>query len=177
MRGEEGLRASRTEEQTGDEAVENDVRDQLAGFMDRFEPSLYKFLIAIVGSHDVVQDCTQDTFVRAYENLRKGKPVTASWLYKVARNRAMDEFRQRKRERVDQEQLERVPTSGGTESVALRDAFARLAPDDRTVLYLVAIEGRHPDEIADVLGITGTAVRMRISRARQRLKLAYGTQP
>jgi RNA polymerase sigma-70 factor (ECF subfamily) len=79
--------------------------------------------------------------------------------------------------RADQEELEEVPTTGGTESVDLRDAFARLPPADRTVLYLLAVEGRHPDEIAEGLGINSGAVRMRISRARQRLKLAYGTRP
>lgn len=175
MHREEGLRTWQTEERG--EAAELSLPDQLTSLMDRFEAPLYKFLMALVGSHDVAQDCTQDTFMRAYENLRKGKPVTAAWLYTVARNRAMDTFRRRKRERPDQAELERVPTSGGTDAVALRDAFAHLPPDDRTVLYLLAVEGLHPGEIATVLGINANAVRMRIFRARQRLKLAYGAWP
>src|SRR5947209_10690547 len=75
----------------------DDFEDQLVELMNQFERPIYNFLLSLVREADVALDCTQDTFLRAYEHLRKKRPVNAPWLYKVARNRAMDEFRHRKR--------------------------------------------------------------------------------
>jgi RNA polymerase sigma-70 factor (ECF subfamily) len=176
MRGEESLRVATWEDDFLLEGHES-IQDRLCALMDRYEQPVYRFLFAMIGDVDIVQDCTQDTFVRAYENLRKGKPVNAAWLYKVARNCAIDELRHRRRQQPDAEQLDRTPIGGGIEGVAIGDAFAQLPPDDRTLLYLVGIEGRSPNEIAEILGIKPTAARTRISRARQRLRLAYGSRP
>ncbi len=177
MRREERMSLASAEEYLGAEIKRGSIDDQLVALIDRHETRLYRFLIALLGNTDAAHDCAQDTFVRAYDNLRKGKPVTAAWLYTVARNRAMDEFRHRRRERPDADALDEFPVGGGIDSVVIRDAFAQLSPDDRTVLYLVAIEGRTPDEAAGLLGISSTAARMRVSRARQRLRLLYGSRP
>lgn len=153
------------------------IHGRLAELMDRYELPLYRFLFVLVTDRDVAQDCTQDTFVRAYENLKRGKPVTPQWLYTVARNRAMDEFRRRRREQPDIEKLEQVPVEGIADGAAMRQAFAHLSADDRALLYLVAVEGFKPGEIASLLGIKVTAVRTRIFRARERFRLAYGERP
>jgi DNA-directed RNA polymerase specialized sigma24 family protein len=62
--------------------------------LEQYEQPLYGYLLVLVGSVEVAHDCVQDTFVRAFEHLRKGKMINQQWLYKVARNRAMDYFRQ-----------------------------------------------------------------------------------
>lgn len=146
--------------------------------MDRYELPLYKFLYVILGDGDTATDCAQDTFVRAYDNLRRGKSVNAGWLYTVARNRAMDEFRRRRQEEPALERLRRMTGSESASpeaGAAMREAFAQLPPDDRTILYLSAVEGWSGGEIAAMLGINPTAARMRICRARERFRLAYGT--
>ncbi len=148
--------------------------------MDCFELPIYRFLFVMLGDRETAMDCTQDTFIRAYENLRRGRPVNAGWLYTVARNRAMDHFRRSRHRQVDLERAELLPVDGvdaAEEWVAMRDAFAQLPADDRTVLYLAAIEGLPGPEIAERLGISPHAVRMRIHRARQRFRLAYGGTP
>lgn len=147
----------------------------LIALMDRYERPLFKFVYLIAGDADVTSDCVQETFVRAYDHLTRSKPVNASWLYKVARNLAIDEHRRRRRYAAEGA-LEQIPAAGaGLElGVAMRQAFARLTPDERTLLYLAAVEGRSAAEIAAILGIKPTAVRMRISRARERFRLAYG---
>lgn len=151
------------------------IRDRLEALMDRYQTPVYEFLVILLGNRDSAQEVTQETFVRAFENLQRGKPVTAPWLYKVARNRAMDEFRHRRRERSDARCLEGVAFAGRAEdSLAIAEAFRRLSPDDRTVLYLSAVQGLDVTEIAAALGIRATAVRMRLSRARERFRRAYG---
>jgi RNA polymerase sigma factor (sigma-70 family) len=154
-----------------------DSEDQLTDLMSRYELPLFRFLFLLLGDRDTATDCTQDTFVRAYDNLRRGRPVSAGWLYKVGRNRAMDEFRRKRREGPAIDALEAFPATGEPSPegrVAMEQAFANLPTDDRILLYLVAVEGLSGLEIAEVLGIKANAARMRICRARERFRLAYG---
>jgi RNA polymerase sigma-70 factor (ECF subfamily) len=158
--------------------VERESEDMLVQLMDEFERPIYNFLLALVRDPDVALDCTQDTFLRAYQNLTKGKPVNASWLYTVARNRAMDEFRRKKRIEPDREVIEQQRVEHATDQVlAVRAVLAALSPQDREVLYLFDIAGFKTDEIGEMLGVRGSAVRQRLSRARERFRLAYGSEP
>jgi RNA polymerase sigma-70 factor (ECF subfamily) len=146
--------------------------------MDQHERPIYNFLLALLRDTDVALDCAQDTFLRAYENLRKGKPVNGQWLFKVARNRAMDEFRRKRRVQPELDKLEQIPVHERTDRVmAVRSVMERLSTVDREVLYLFDIAGFKTDEIGAMLGIRGSAVRQRLSRARERFRLLYGTEP
>lgn len=148
----------------------DDAERRLIALMDEFGPSLHSFLTVLLGNHHTAQDCTQDTFVRAYEHLRKGRSVNRAWLYTVARNRAMDEFRKGRRECRDYDALEQQATDCPADGIAIRQAFEYLPRDDRAVLYLTAVQGLSPREAAAHLGISGEAVRMRLFRARGRLR-------
>ncbi len=125
------------------------------------------------GNREVALDCAQDAFVRAYEMLRKGRTVNRQWLYKVARNRAMDVFRRRRWEQTDLVALEGMTSAGPAESVSMRQAFSLLPAEDRALLYLLAVEGLSADECAASLGTNAPAIRMRAHRARQRLRKLY----
>jgi RNA polymerase sigma factor (sigma-70 family) len=115
----------------------------------------------------------QETFVRAYEQLRRGRDVNTQWLYKVARNAAIDELRRRRREGLDPEALEGIAiAASGEDMTSLLEAFAALAPEDRVILALVA-DGLSGEEMASRLGIRHGAVRMRLQRARERFRRLY----
>jgi RNA polymerase sigma-70 factor (ECF subfamily) len=157
------------------DAVAPDIDTQLVALMDEFERPLYNFLLSIVQDADVAVDCAQDTFLRAYKNLQKGKGVNAAWLYTVARNRAMDEFRRKKHIDPNSDELERLPVRHSTDrALAVQEVMAALSPADREVLYLFDVAGFQTDEIGDMLGIRGSAVRQRLSRARARFRHLYG---
>lgn len=153
------------------------AEDQLVHLMEEHEHAIYNFMFGLVRDTERALDCTQDTFVRAYEHLRKGRPINTAWLYTVARNRAMDEFRRRKRVQPDLNAVEDIPVRYRTdESLAVQEILERLSPHDREVLYLFDIAGFRTDEIGTMLGIRGTAVRQRLSRARERFRLLYGAE-
>jgi RNA polymerase sigma-70 factor (ECF subfamily) len=100
--------------------------------------------------------------------------VNTQWLYKVGRNRGIDELRRRKREGADRDVLEQVEAAPIPEDmVSLQHAFGGLSPDDRAILSLAAIEGLSGEEVAARLGIRPGAVRMRLFRARERFRRAY----
>jgi RNA polymerase sigma-70 factor (ECF subfamily) len=154
--------------------------ERLGELMANHQVSLYNFLVVVGGDRQVARDCLQDTFLRAYEQLCRGKPVNVQWLYRVARNRAMDHFRERQRVRqeplADHEGMEvEMPTMGRDASV--RRALAALAPADRELLYLAHVDRFRAREIADMMGTREGAVRMRLSRAHRRFRAVYEGEP
>lgn len=154
--------------------IERTHSEELAVLMQEHEAALYRYLVALTGNREVALDCVQDTFTRAYEHLRNGRHLNAQWLYKVGRNRGIDELRRRKREAVDQSALDDVAVTAGSEDMtSLRQAFAALSPDDRAILTLTLAEGLSGEELATRLGIRHGAVRMRLRRARERFRKLY----
>lgn len=131
---------------------------------------------------DVALDLMQEAFLRLWKQGEAGEVIRnpRAWLLRVARNLAEDHAKSSFRRNGTQppdalyglpapaapplEDLERAETFA-----RLRAVLAQLAPGDREVLtYRYALD--YPaEQIADVLGITTTAVHMRLSRARQRL--------
>jgi RNA polymerase sigma-70 factor (ECF subfamily) len=159
----------------GREAAAVAAEEALLRFMEHYERPLYTYLLTLLRDGDTAMDCVQDTFIRAYEHLRKGREVTRNWLYTVARNRAMDEYRRRRFVRPELERLERTPAldSPTERRMDVRRALESLSPVDREVLYLYEVAGFKTAEIGDMLGVRGAAVRQRLSRARERFRQVY----
>lgn len=151
---------------------------ELVHLMNQHERALYNFLLLLVHEPEVAKDCVQDTFLRAYEQLRKEKPVNAAWLFTVARHRAIDRFRKERRTQSAGDTLEQIPSSHRPErSADVRVILQALPPGDRDVLYLFEVAGFKTDEIGTMLGIRGSAVRQRLYRARERFRAMYGPEP
>lgn len=149
-------------------------RDELVRLMDRYEKPLFNFLRSLLGDRESAQDCAQDAFLRAYEHLQCGREVNAAWLYRVARNRAIDELRGRKRVRTDPESIEQ--RAGGEAYQApgpVHHALARLSTGDRELLYLFDIDGFSAEEIGQMLGVSRNAVHVRVFRAKERFRNVY----
>lgn len=152
------------------------VEDELVQLMNEHEHKLYSFVLVLVRDPDVTRDCIQDTFLRAYESMRKGRPINKQWIYTVARNRAMDAIRYRKKVKPDLPALEQETIPGPTDQpMIVRNVMEQLPPLDRQVLYLFSVVGLKSDEIAEQLGIEGAAVRQRLYRARARFRLLYSS--
>lgn len=94
-----------------------------------------------------------------------------AWLYAIAQRRFVDEARRRatvrRSARLFAVQPEAVPDSsyGRAASNAIRRAIAKLPPEQRAVVVMKLIHGRSFAEIADELGVSVEACRMRLSRA------------
>jgi RNA polymerase sigma factor (sigma-70 family) len=152
-----------------------DYNQQLVSLISEYERPLNSFVISIVRDTDVALDCVQDTFLRAYEALKRGKSINSAWLYTVARNRSMDEFRRKRWMHPDSDVLDHVPVyHTSDESVVVQSVLDRMAAMDREVLYLFVVVGFKTDEIGVIMGMNGTAIRQRLYRARERFRVIYG---
>jgi RNA polymerase sigma factor (sigma-70 family) len=122
---------------------------------------------------DEAQDVVAETFLVAWRRLDDVPAHEARlWLYGTARrvlaNRARSE---RRRGRLDARLREQpvVTHTDAHQGGTVAAAFARLRPDERELLSLVAWEGLDTEEISRVLGCSANAVRVRLHRARRKL--------
>lgn len=159
-------------------------RNELEQLYKKYTKPLYYFLLKLSGSHQLAEDLTQETFVRATVSLSfyEQEDVKA-WLFKVARNAYLDEWRRRQRRKwvpfadylfgAD----EIVSPYGLPEDEAikaevaedLQQLMAYLPEQYRTILYLREIEQFSYGEIQEALELSENQVKVTLHRARKRL--------
>jgi len=156
---------------------------------DQFYSKVRKFILALVKDEWVADDLIQETFLRIQGNLRNLKDPSklSSWIFRVAYNLCQDHFRQlkrsRKEERIDQEGMEDLKEALVQKGPDVQKELEQrqmgecvqnqinLLPESlRTVLIFFDIMEFSHQEIADILGITVKNVKVRVHRARKKLK-------
>jgi RNA polymerase sigma-70 factor (ECF subfamily) len=118
-------------------------------------------------------DVVQEAFIAALTTpaLPRGGDVGA-WLRAITARKALDWVRRstRRRERPLPEAADVfVQASSAIDVMTLRAVLARLTPIDKAILVLADLEGRSMGEVAELLGLTRVAVKLRASRARRKL--------
>ena len=153
----------------------------------RYGRMVYSVALRAVGDPSAAEEITQDVFLRIWEKAetyRADKAKVVTWIARIARNRAIDVYRQRKsrddRASAGWEELKQAasapaPHPGeGMEMARLqgrvREAVASLPPDQKTALALAFFQGRTHKEIAEELGEPLGTVKTRIRAAMQRLR-------
>jgi RNA polymerase sigma-70 factor (ECF subfamily) len=136
----------------------------------------------LLGHEEDARDAVQETFLRAFRSLGsfEGGSLLSTWLHRIAVNTALMKLRSRKRkpeepiqawtERPDDEAARRE------QSALVREAIDRLPEHYRTVLLLRDIEELGTSEVAEQLGVTPNAVKLRLHRARQALRTLLAPQ-
>lgn len=146
---------------------------------------VYSLCLRILRDPDDAAEATQDAYVKAWRGLGgfRGEAQFRTWLYRVAANAALSKHRSRKRRReretrIDDDQLVQVAGADSTEAQAgaridlarLERAVAGLPEHYRTAVVLRDVYGMTIEEIAAQMRISETAAKVRIHRARKRLK-------
>jgi RNA polymerase sigma-70 factor, ECF subfamily len=156
----------------------------------RFEAPLYRFLFVRTRDAAAAEDLTQDSFLRAWQNLARYDPRWrfSTWLYTLAERLCVSARRSSgKGPRVIAAEAEigNLPSgvdpsqaaSERDEGRALWETAARvLRPEERSALWLRYAEDLSADEIGAVLGRPAVTVRVLLFRARGRLAAALVEQ-
>ena len=122
---------------------------------------------------DLAEDVVAETFLVAWRRLDDVPDDARPWLLGVARKALSTQRRARARRRSLLEKLASQPLPRGTElpeNLGVADALARLSERDREALTLVAWDGLSPTEAAAVVGQSAVAFRVRLHRAKRRLR-------
>jgi RNA polymerase sigma-70 factor (ECF subfamily) len=156
---------------------------------DQFYAKVRRFILALVKDDWVADDLIQETFLRIQNNLKSLKDPSklSSWIFRIAYNLCQDHFRQlkisRREESISQEEGKDLKEGLVQKELGIQKELEQrqmgecvqnqmnLLPNSlRTVLVLFDIMEFNHQEIADILGITAKNVKVRLHRARKKLK-------
>lgn len=136
---------------------------------------VYGLCLRLAGNPAEAQDCTQDTFIKAWQSLDsfRGDSRFGTWLHRIAVNQTLGRHRRRvmeidKLEQVHREQLDRAPRdeSGVAE---LEQAISQLPERARAVFVLQKVYGYTYEQTADMLGIKVGTCKAQVHRAAKLL--------
>lgn len=151
--------------------------------VERFKTPLFAYLGRLGFDIGTAEDLAQETFLRAWKanaQFDERKAQYSTWLFRIARNVAIDAMRQRQKvvETANTDQVMDAPdTSVVSDSIHMEQlqrrldlALARLSAEDQETLALSGVEQLTNEEAASIVGCTTATYRTRLSRARARLK-------
>jgi len=169
------------------ERLKTGSRQALHELYCRYGRLVYRTALRVTESPQDAEDVLQDLFVGLPEAISsyEGRGSFEGWIRRVAARMAMMRLRRASHRRevpfgtltVAEEEPDTGPDAGvRLEGVALARALTQLAELDRVVFVLREVEGYSHAEIGAILGITGTASRSRLHRARRELMKILGSR-
>jgi RNA polymerase sigma-70 factor, ECF subfamily len=153
---------------------------------DHFRPRVLRFLTRLVGQSEA-EDLTQSVMLKVHQGLPqfRGDASVSTWIYRIATNTALDKLRRRIDQPLSETELEAdgkdVPPearAASAETAAIREEMnacirgfiERLPESYKTVMVLSELEGFKNGEIAAILEVSLDTVKIRLHRARERLR-------
>lgn len=187
---------------TSDESLPEDTRDAFAAangdkmaferLVRKYEKFVCTTVFAVVRNREDSFDVSQEVFLKLYHSIGsfKGDSSFSSWLYRIAKNCALDHLRRQKRHHIfsldteDEDgnrfilQLPDTSSAGDPEHRLLQSerkdmlyqALGELGDEHREILFLRDIEGLTYDQIGERLQLESGTVKSRLFRAREALR-------
>jgi RNA polymerase sigma-70 factor, ECF subfamily len=137
---------------------------------------VYRYALVVLRNEADAEDVTQTTFMNAYRALERGeRPRTPqNWLIAIAHNVCRQRFRQSQRRpnevELNEELAEAYVEEDAISAEDIRRALGHLGFNQRAALVMRELEGRSYQEIAEILGLSVSAVETLIFRARRALR-------
>jgi len=156
-----------------------------AMLVERYQNFVFTIILRYVKSREDAEEVAQDVFIKAYRSLKdfKGTAKFSTWLYTITTTTCITFLRKKKLEihSLDNEKLFDVVDNidGGMSANLIEqkskvnmvnEAIRLLSPDDAQIITLFYKGEQTLEEIAQIIGIESNAVKVRLHRARTRLK-------
>lgn len=160
--------------------------ESLELLFEKYYLRLYNYFLRMTNNRELSEDLVQEVFLRLlkYRTSFKRKNCFSAWLFKIARHAFLDQVRKKegnppspfnaqqimsnKTESSPHQQMEKAD-----EESLLSQALSMLSPKKREVLVLSRFQHFNCREIADILGLKPTTVKVRIHRAIKELRQIY----
>ena len=187
--GAEAGKARRDDDRELVRRAQKEDKEAFEELVRRHQARVFAVAGGILRNKEDVEDIAQQVFLKAYFSLKRfdQRAAFSTWLYKITVNECWDLLRKRKvrpllyEADLSEEQARQYGASEEREEQA-QDVSERLEKRqqlerlldcleerDRTMLVLKEVQGFSVEEIADILGINGNTVKVRLFRARQRI--------
>lgn len=173
------------------EGLRNEEPDACTCLVKRFAPLVYRHALQLLNDPDEAENVLQQTFVKVCAKIKEfeGRSSLGTWIYRIATNEVLMDLRRRRTPTTsidtlgDTFQASDIPQNLGAWSLdpmravldtEMRDylerALASLSEGLRVIFILREMRGFSTTETAEILGIGESAVKVRLHRARLRLR-------
>lgn len=151
--------------------------------LDRYRDRIWRLCYRLMGNEQDASDAAQEVFVRLFLNRDKfeGRSAFSTWLYGMGVRTCLGLRRSRsrraRRETVMSDFAFDAQAAAGAEQSAALDLYQMLEvlpEEDRALLILKHAEGYSYEELAEVFGLSVSACKMRVSRAKDKLQAQFG---
>lgn len=166
--------------------VKDGQTDKLGLLFERYNKSLYGFFYRLTLDGDISEDLVQNVFIRIlkYKHTYHGDGKFSTWMFHMARNMFADHYKKSKRmgykedvevtDRYFRDDVNAESKRIHTEEMDLLErAMNQLSIEKKEILVLSKYQEMRYREIADLLNLTESAVKVRIFRAMKELKTYY----
>jgi RNA polymerase sigma-70 factor (ECF subfamily) len=177
-------RAQPAKEESDEELVSRFQRggdpECFAELFVRYRKGIYLACRSFFSDGGTAEDATQETFLRAYQNLRRFREGNfRGWLMRIAKNVCIDHWRKRRPETLaDETELNELPDVGALDRTwDLQDAVARLRkemellPAEQHRCLELKLQGYSYEEMAERTGLPVEAVKSHLQNGRRMLWL------
>lgn len=156
----------------------------LATLFERHHARVYRFCVRMTGDGHASEDLVQDIFMRIliYAKSYRDDMLFVPWLFGIARNACRGHLSRAPRAPADALDVEDLPAelaaheeraAADERAELVRRALASLPVERREVIVLSRYEFKTYEEIAQALGCSVGAVKVRVHRAMKELRAAY----
>lgn len=156
-----------------------------ADLVTRYQNYVFTLTLRFIKSREDAEEVAQDVFVKAYRSLAdfRGESKFSTWLYTITNTTCITFLRKKKLEvySLDNEKVFELADSKDSGLRAnlieqksrvsmVNKAIAMLSPDDAEIITLFYKAEQNLEEIARILGLEANTAKVRLHRARGRLK-------
>ena len=150
----------------------------------RHQDLVFSLAYKLTGNREMANDVAQEAFIRALKAIEKfrGDSTFSTWIYRITVNTAWTLRRKAKKHNtlniddtyepiiIDEKKDPELVAINSDLSSVLINALDKIPIEQRIIVELKNIEGRSHKEIAEYLGISVTAAKVRLHRAHQKLR-------
>ncbi|MGN7386315.1 RNA polymerase sigma factor [Sporosarcina sp. SAFN-015] len=152
-----------------------------AHIINKYKNQLYATILRMTKNPQDAQDFVQDAFIKVYRNLDKydASGSFSGWIYRVAINHCMDEFRKKRysmtqividEERVVEPNHPELVFLKKEKSRQLERLIATLPEDERLIILLRYVNEISYEEIGEVMEVPTSTVRNKLHRAKKKMR-------
>ena len=159
----------------------DDLTDQVILLFEQYHLPVFNYVRQLTGDSDWANDLTQEAFLRLYQSRERLREVKnhRAWLYRIASNVAFSALKRRHRFRwlpwLDEDARLQAddPMKDIARQDAVRQALRQIKPIYRATLILYSQYDLNVREVAEILEISESNVKVRLYRARKLFQVAY----
>jgi RNA polymerase sigma factor (sigma-70 family) len=170
------------------QALKAKDRNAFAYLYDNYSAAIYGVVLSILNNEEDANDVLQEAFINIWKSIetydeKKGATLF-TWMLNVARNKAIDRYRQKTRQQANQKELSNVSignehvnhTQMKTDTIGVSALLNKIKPEHKLLIDLHYYKGLTHQEITEVTNLPLGTVKTRIRSAMTELKQVFGAK-